>query len=303
MIISHIKFRAKEKMKKDKAIILGVSLIYLLLMVFCSEITTNSSWIFTCIVSLVEIYLTLGLTSFFFNLAKTCNGDLHSLKVDPKAYFRFLGFNIILGLVIIPFMLIAMLILSINILNIGFYPSMYEYELQYMVGSMIGGVIVIILLLLVVAVLFELFFFCTSYLILEGNSVKDSLKGSVKLMKGYKGKLFLTQLSFIGWGLLVLVTFGIYAIWFVPYYKSTMAQFYIELRRERENLKTKSEMSLYRNVKTEKQKANNYEKSDEVKNTLFIEESEMDSDYNSCEDDCEIDDSCDCGECDSSSDD
>ena len=56
---------------------------------------------------------------------------------------------------------------------------------------------------------------------------------SQELMAGYKLRLFWLQLSFIGWWILVALTFGLAAIYVVPYYNATMAEFYIELTRER----------------------------------------------------------------------
>ena len=70
----------------------------------------------------------------------------------------------------------------------------------------------------------------------KGNkivSLTAYLTQSQHLMRGYKMRLFWLQLSFIGWWLLVLLTMGIAAIYVVPYYQAAMAEFYLELNRER----------------------------------------------------------------------
>jgi uncharacterized membrane protein len=56
-----------------------------------------------------------------------------------------------------------------------------------------------------------------------------AIKESRKRMKGLKWKLFLLYLSFIGWGLLSLITFGIGLLWLVPYISNSLAAFYQEL--------------------------------------------------------------------------
>lgn len=63
----------------------------------------------------------------------------------------------------------------------------------------------------------------------KGKSARECLRESEELMKGHKMDYFKLQLSFIGWWLLVGVTFGIAAIWVVPYYNASMATFFIDI--------------------------------------------------------------------------
>jgi len=62
-------------------------------------------------------------------------------------------------------------------------------------------------------------------------SVWQTLKKSEAMMKGYKGKLFLMYLSFIGWFILGAFTFGILYIWLTPYVMTSTVKFYDEVRR------------------------------------------------------------------------
>lgn len=57
-----------------------------------------------------------------------------------------------------------------------------------------------------------------------GIPAKEALKLSMKIMDGRKWELFVLHLSFIGWGILSALTFGILAIFFVsPYFMITTA--------------------------------------------------------------------------------
>lgn len=60
-------------------------------------------------------------------------------------------------------------------------------------------------------------------------SILESLKKSSNLVKGYKRKLFLFDLSFIGWGLLCAITLGIAGFYVNPYYSASNAAFYNKL--------------------------------------------------------------------------
>lgn len=62
-------------------------------------------------------------------------------------------------------------------------------------------------------------------------SIKDTLKKSEAMMKGFKGKLFLLYLSFFGWVILIPFTFGILSAWVIPYILYSQAKFYEEMRR------------------------------------------------------------------------
>lgn len=58
----------------------------------------------------------------------------------------------------------------------------------------------------------------------------DAIKRSKEMMEGYKMKLFLLYLSFIGWALLSILTFGIGFILLIPYMQTTAVNFYDELK-------------------------------------------------------------------------
>lgn len=62
-------------------------------------------------------------------------------------------------------------------------------------------------------------------------SVWQTLKKSEAIMKGYKGKLFLMYLSFVGWFILGAFTFGILYIWLTPYVMTSTVKFYDDIRR------------------------------------------------------------------------
>ncbi|MBA2878620.1 putative membrane protein [Anoxybacillus kamchatkensis] len=65
-------------------------------------------------------------------------------------------------------------------------------------------------------------------------SALQAISESKKRMKGYKGKLFLLYLSFVGWGLLSILTFGIGFLWLVPYIYTSLAAFYDQFIRTQE---------------------------------------------------------------------
>lgn len=90
-------------------------------------------------------------------------------------------------------------------------------------------------LLLIVPGIIASLRYSMAFYILNDNpelSAMEALNKSKEMMVGYKGKLFLLYLSFIGWGLLSILTLGIGFIWLIPYINITVANFYDELKNK-----------------------------------------------------------------------
>lgn len=72
------------------------------------------------------------------------------------------------------------------------------------------------------------------YIVAENPDIRanEAITLSRKLMKGYKWKCFVLDLSFIGWDLLGALTGGILNLFYVnPYRMSAMGEFYVSVRR------------------------------------------------------------------------
>ena len=63
-------------------------------------------------------------------------------------------------------------------------------------------------------------------------TAKESITASKELMDGYKGHLFMLDLSFIGWDLLAMLTLGIGYLWLNPYKNAAHAAFYRQILAE-----------------------------------------------------------------------
>jgi hypothetical protein len=70
------------------------------------------------------------------------------------------------------------------------------------------------------------------YLITEDPSLatEQALELSRRMTDGEKGAMFVLDLSFIGWGLLATLTFGIGFLFLAPYIEATQAQLYYALK-------------------------------------------------------------------------
>lgn len=63
-------------------------------------------------------------------------------------------------------------------------------------------------------------------------SYNAAIEKSMAMMKGYKMKLFLLYLSFIGWALLCILTLGIGYFFLMPYMYTSISAFYEDLKEQ-----------------------------------------------------------------------
>ncbi len=72
----------------------------------------------------------------------------------------------------------------------------------------------------------------TAYILTDNPVIgyERALKLSIAMTNGHKWKIFVLYLSFIGWGLLALLTFGIGFLFLAPYVSATEAELYVKLR-------------------------------------------------------------------------
>ncbi len=68
----------------------------------------------------------------------------------------------------------------------------------------------------------------TFYIMLDDPSIspREAIRQSRQLMIGHKAELFLLELSFFGWALLSVLTWGLLDIWLRPYMDISLAGFY-----------------------------------------------------------------------------
>jgi uncharacterized membrane protein len=71
-----------------------------------------------------------------------------------------------------------------------------------------------------------------AFYIMEENpsiGIMDAISESKEMMRGNKFRLFCLGLSFIGWVLLCVITFGIGFLWLGPYANAAFAAFYLDI--------------------------------------------------------------------------
>lgn len=108
-----------------------------------------------------------------------------------------------------------------------------KISFKIILATLLTGIFVVLwsLLLIIPGIIKSLSYSQTLFLLRDHPeyTALEAITESKRRMKGKKWKFFLMNLSFIGWGILSLITLGIGFLWLAPYIAASMATFYNEL--------------------------------------------------------------------------
>lgn len=150
--------------------------------------------------------------------------------------------------------------LSMGLTNLIFLPIVYGFTVLFLdlirgvkldfgrlfdgykdIGRIFGTVLLVQVytflwtLLLVVPGIIKSYSYAMTFYILKDHpelAYNAAIEKSMAMMSGYKMKLFLLDLSFIGWAILCCFTLGIGFLFLMPYMLTSRAAFYEDLKRE-----------------------------------------------------------------------
>lgn len=250
--------RSKLSGKWGKAAVIALAYCFILWVIgFVSE---KLPGILSTLGSIAEIVVGIPLAFGFVKAyVKLYNGE------DVSAFdFFSLGFNgfklswgiffRILGKLIIPFILMIVgyfiMIFGVVGAGVGFIASASvtsQSSYAPIANSMATGFsavgVIGIILFLASAIWYTIksYYYQLSYIIAADDETvesKDAVDKSRELMEGKRWKLFVLQLSFIGWAILGVLTLGIGYLWLIPYMQFAIIAFYKWVSGNASNVKT-----------------------------------------------------------------
>ncbi len=131
------------------------------------------------------------------------------------------------------FAVIGLNIIRENNIELGqLFCGFNNFGRAFLVNLLNGIFVFLWALLLIVPGIIKAYSYSMSYFILADNpelTATEARKRSIELMRGNKWRLFCLEFSFIGWGILCLLTLGILSFWIAPYSQAATAAFYRSL--------------------------------------------------------------------------
>lgn len=189
------------------------TLAYFILIMFLNFLQ-EKYFLIGLLASIISVGVSLLVPKFYLEFIKNeGNISLNFFKIPFKKYLNYLLFSLIL--VVIYFAILTPII---------FFMLMSEISL-----------VLLSIITLVISIFFAVFSLAlmpVPYLMIETDmKIFEVFKVSINMMNGYKWKYFIMMLSFLGWAILSIFTFGIGFLWLYPYVSLTSTNFYNDLKR------------------------------------------------------------------------
>ena len=211
MKISEIKYDARQSLKGEWGKVVGLTFLYLVLSaginlsieIYASggfinwlnqEYTPPLASILTAIISVILIPLSIAIVWFYLDLVREKNAEISqvfTIYTDVNVMLKVIGASIMVGI------------------------FTFLWSLLLIIPGIIKGLA-----------------YSQTFMLLKDHpeySIFEAITESRRRMHGYKWKYFLLNLSFIGWGILCLISLGIGFLWLTPYVYASNATFYQNL--------------------------------------------------------------------------
>ncbi|MEG1312180.1 MAG: DUF975 family protein [Romboutsia sp.] len=176
------------------------------------------------VVSAIGVWATIGIPNFYLEfIKKDGKAEFKDILVSSNKLLKSLIYTIVISLISIVIGIVSVFMYT-GILVGGFF-SFDSLTIMATLAS------IIIILISVAFIIFSFAIAQTPYIILEKEDlgVFSAMKLSIEMMKGNKWKYFVLELSFLGWGILSVITLGIGFLWLIPYISLATTNFYKDI--------------------------------------------------------------------------
>lgn len=222
------------KWSKSVWMLLAYLLVFFLIYFIQAIFPAPFNFLLSIVILIIEIPLGFGLVMSFVKL-------YNSEEVYAFDFWNF-GFKYfskswgITGYIflklLVPFILlvISYVLMSFGVIGGSISIILYSSSSGFIFLTFIGAILAIISAIWGAT---KSFYYLLSYIIAAENenlSAKEVVEESKRLMTGKRAKLFILQLSFIGWAILCVLTFGIGYLWLLPYIQFANIAFYKSLK-------------------------------------------------------------------------
>ncbi len=235
--IVKLKVKARKSLSKNYKPLILATIILVGLGLVCSFIgfVTHTDWLSYVLGVIVDALLMLGFVKMISKAVRGKKVKLEQLFSSTDLFFKYLGLTVILFVMMAVLFLLAAIAFKSLVVVIT-----YQAEINYLFSVFLitFGLLLEVLILLVSLYLVICF---SQVLFIMNDDVKlpisKVLSKSFDMMEDYVVDYFLLILSFIGWFILGIFTFGILYIWLIPYVMLTCACFYDKVKKEYDNEK------------------------------------------------------------------
>ena len=253
-----LKLKAKKSLRKNITPLVIATLIFMIFEGVCYGVANAVSvkWISSLLLLIVEALFLPGFIKMILNASRNKKVKIEEFFSETESFFKYLGLFIVIFLIMFVLGLLAAIDFR-SLIAIMYFNGDINLGLSiFLIAFGIVLAVAILLVTIYIAISFSQVLFI---LVDEPKlSIKEILSKSFDMMENYIVEYFILALSFIGWILLGIITFGILFILVIPYMMLTMAYFYETVKKEyqeysgEENLVTSEEVKVVKKAASKK---------------------------------------------------
>ena len=215
-------------------------------------------------VTIVQVPIALGLIFAFIKLKR--NEEVKAFDYLKLGFANFVRtWKISLRVALKTILPLVLLVISIILMSVGIFFSVTFSGVMFGFGAVAalpeillsrhtGGLVLTGLIMFFVASIWlvarSLLYSLSWYIAYDNPNMttKEVINESARMMKGNRVKIFLLDLSFIGWAILGIFTLGIGYIWLAPYMQVSTICFYEYLLGKNEDKNNKNDVEVIQEV-------------------------------------------------------
>ncbi len=232
MNIKKMKQSALKNLKGNYFVMISCVLIFLIMGVCCNIVAkiVHAEWISLILLLIFNGLFYMGYVDITMKVAKGRKPKINLLTEKTDSFGKCMLVTIILTLIFSIFFALetftfqSLVIVLQNAAEINFI----LLSLLVIFGLVLSTIVIMLALYIICS-------FVLVYYILRDEPELPTLKifsKSFDMMNGYVIDYFILMLSFIGWIILGLFTFGLLYIWLIPYMSVVFVKFYMMIKKD-----------------------------------------------------------------------
>lgn len=211
----------------------------------------DAKWISFPLALIVDALFMMGFIKMVSNGARNRKIKLEQLFSQTDQFFTYIGITLLAGL----FIGVLCLLEAISFKSLVVVVT-YQAEINFTLSVFLIVFGLVLSTVIVLTIIYMIISFSQALFILNDEpklNSRQALSMSFDMMEDYIVDYFLLVLSFIGWIIIGLFTFGLLYIWLVPYMYLTMAYFYEYIKKSYRKTINKEEIETIPNDKDVKE--------------------------------------------------
>ena len=248
-----LKAKARKSLSKNYKALIPAVLIMIGLGFAATliSIVINTKWISFPLALIIDALFMMGFIKMVSNGARNRKVKLEQLFSQTDQFFTYIGIVLLAGL----FIGVLCLLEAISFRSLVVVVT-YQAEINFALSLFLIVFGLVLATAIVLTIIYMIISFSQALFILNDDpklNSRQALSKSFDMMEDYVVDYFLLVLSFIGWIILGLFTFGLLYIWLVPYMYLTMAYFYEHIKKAYRKTTNKKEIETIPNDKDVKE--------------------------------------------------